>query len=126
MPAYKPEECDVLMQHAITSRDLEAAVMLYEVDGTFISEAGDAIIGRDAIREHMRPMMNVENFRFVRQPVAFIGANGDLALLRGTWSATSKDDAGNPFTIGGNNVEIVRRQPDGSWLFVIDHPTGAD
>lgn len=126
MTALKPEDCDVLMHLAITTRNLEAAVALYEPDGSFISASGEPVVGHDAIRELMRPMMEVEDFEFTRQPVAFLSAKGDLALLRGTWSATSKDEQGNPVVIGGNNVEIVRRQPDGSWRFVIDHPTGAD
>ena len=26
----------------------------------------------------------------------------------------------------GNSIEILRRQSDGSWRFVIDHPLGAE
>ena len=33
---------------------------------------------------------------------------------------------GKPATMSGKSVEVVRRQPDGRWLFAIDFPFGAD
>jgi ketosteroid isomerase-like protein len=47
-------------------------------------------------------------------------------MLRAAWSATAPGPDGKPVTVTGNNVEVVRRQPDGTWLFVIDNPRGAD
>jgi hypothetical protein len=29
-------------------------------------------------------------------------------------------------SMSGNGIEVVRRQSDGTWLFVIDNPAGAD
>lgn len=124
--AYSPEECDALIEEAIKNRDLEAAVSLYEHNGTFITGSGEAVSGHDAVREQMRPLMDAEYFAFTAKPKSFLSADKDIALLRGTWTAKIKDAKGNITTIGGNNVEVVRRQPDGSWLFVIDHPTLAD
>lgn len=126
MSALKPEDCDALMYQAITARDLEAAVSLYETDASFVLDDGHVAVGHDAIREVLRPFMTVEDFKFTKQPVAFISAQNDLALLRGTWSATRIGEGGGREAIGGNNIEIVRRQSDGSWKFVVDHPSGAD
>ena len=36
---------------------------------------------------------------------------------------TTKPDAdGKPIQITGKNAEVVQRQPDGTWRFIIDHP----
>ena len=48
----------------------------------------------------------------------------DLALLSGGWRATGTGPDGQPAALTGTNTEIARRQPDGSWRFVIDDPTG--
>jgi len=50
----------------------------------------------------------------------------NVHLRASQWSATTTGPDGKPVTVTGNNVEVVRRQPDGTWLFVIDNPRGAD
>ncbi len=45
---------------------------------------------------------------------------GDLALLRNDYTV---DFGGQP--VSGSTTEVVRRQPDGTWLYVIDNPFGA-
>jgi ketosteroid isomerase-like protein len=47
---------------------------------------------------------------------------GDIALTHSRWSMTT------PSPMGGRAVEVARRQPDGTWLYVIDDPftLGAD
>jgi ketosteroid isomerase-like protein len=48
---------------------------------------------------------------------------GDLALMFGSWSLSAEGPDG-PIALTGASAEVARRQPDGSWLLVIDHPTG--
>lgn len=126
MAAMKPEECDLLMYQAVRNKDLEAAVALYEKDAVFILDDGQRAVGHEAIREALRPFMTVDDFEFNFGPVAYTDAAGDIAVTRGTWSASVKDNEGNISKISGKNMEVVRRQQDGSWLFIIDHPNGAN
>ena len=126
MPAYKPEECDLLIFEAIKAKDLEAAVALYEPNATFFLESGEVATGQTAIREALRGWMELEDPIFTTELKAFLSADRDLAMLRGSWSAIAKGPDGKPSKISGKNVEVVRRQPDGTWRFVIDHPRGAD
>ena len=51
---------------------------------------------------------------------------GDLALLRGQWCLSGTGSDEKPIEMKGNNVEVARRQSSGEWLFVVDHPFGAD
>jgi ketosteroid isomerase-like protein len=52
---------------------------------------------------------------------------GDLALLRAQWAMAGMDPNGQPLApTGHSSTEVVRRQPDGTWRYVIDHPFGAD
>jgi ketosteroid isomerase-like protein len=46
----------------------------------------------------------------------------DLAVLYNDWTMAAKAPDGNPFEMTGKAVEVVRRQPDGSWRFVLDDP----
>lgn len=126
MPAHKPEECDILIEQALKDKDLDAAVALYEPNATLVLDAGEVAIGKAAIREALKGFFAFDEVCFTREITAIQNSAGDLALLRGAWRATSTGPDGKPVTITGNNVEVVRRQPDGTWLFVIDNPRGAD
>jgi len=53
--------------------------------------------------------------------------SGDIALLQGSWTisgATGPD--GETFELGSRTAEVVRQQPDGSWLYVADHAFAND
>lgn len=105
---------------------LEAAVALYEPNASFVLASGEVITGGDAIREALKGFLAFDEIRFTRGISATQSGDGSLAMLRAAWSATAPGPDGKPVTVTGNNVEVVRRQPDGTWLFVIDNPRGAD
>jgi len=123
MPARKPEECDTLLAEALNRGDLETAVALYEPNASFVQEPGKVVTGHAAIRGVMQGFLAVK-------PKLTIQVNatqsGDLALLRSQWSLSGTGPDGKPMQMSGNGTEVVRRQADGTWLFVIDNPAGAD
>jgi len=47
---------------------------------------------------------------------------GDVAMSRSLWSIRD----GSEIRIQAKGTELLRRQPNGSWLFAVDHPFGAD
>lgn len=126
MPAYKPEECDVLIFEYMRKKDIQSVVELFEPDATFIIADGSSIRGHDAIREAVKGWLDAEKLEWTYGPVAYVDTSQSIALLRGTWSASFRDEDGSVTTSTGKNVEVVRRQPDGTWRFVIDHAKGAD
>jgi ketosteroid isomerase-like protein len=52
--------------------------------------------------------------------------SGDTALVIGNWTLKAHDADGNDIDARGRYADVVRRQPDGRWLFVIDNPNGSD
>jgi ketosteroid isomerase-like protein len=80
MPAYKPEECDLLIFEAIKNKDLESAVSVYEPNASFVLETGEAVTGHAAIREALRGWMELEDAIFTTELKAFLNADEDLAL----------------------------------------------
>ena len=51
---------------------------------------------------------------------------GGLAFVAGVWTFTGTGPDGKPVTLTGRNGDVLRRQADGSWRFVIDNPWGTD
>jgi len=122
--ATSPEQCDELITAALNAGDVEAALDLYEADASFIPEPGVIATGKEAIRQIMsefvalKPSLTLE--------VLSVTQSSGLALLKSHWQLNGTDPDGNPVQLNGNGVEVVRQQPDGQWLFVIDSPYGAD
>jgi ketosteroid isomerase-like protein len=50
----------------------------------------------------------------------------DMALVAGVWSFAGTAPNGEPVNLTGRNADVLRRQSDGSWRFVIDNPWGTD
>jgi uncharacterized protein (TIGR02246 family) len=123
MPARKPEECDTLLGEALNRGDLEAAVALYEVDAAFVQEPGKVVRGHAAVRGAMQRFLAIKpKFTISVNSVE----NGDIAVLRSKWSVNGIGPDGKPVAMSGNGIEVVRRQADGTWKFIIDNPAGAD
>ena len=125
MPARRPEECDTLLVEAINRGDAEAAVALYEANASFVQDSGEVVTGLAAIREIMQSFVALKP-KFAIEVKAVQSGDGNLALLRAQWSATGTGPDGKPVSITGKSTEVVRRQPDGTWRFVIDNPHGAE
>lgn len=122
----KPEDCDILIFEHFRNKDLDAVVSLFEADATFYADDKTVLRGHAAIRKAMSPWIDAHKLEWIKGPVAYVNASNDLAILRGTWAATFKDKDGKLTTTTGKNVELVRKQADGTWRFVIDHATGAN
>jgi len=124
MPARKPEECDTLLGEAINRGDLEAAVALYEPNAAFVQEPGKVVTGHAAVRAAMSGFLALKP-KLSIQVNAIQNGGGDIALLQSKWSLTGTGPDGKPMSMSGNGVEVVRRQSDGTWKFIIDNPNGA-
>ena len=103
--------------------DVEGLLGLYEDDAVFVRGPGDYVSGREAIGESLKAFLDTGgkiSFK-VRHAVA----HGDIALLSNEYTLEGVDANGESFVMSGKTSEVLRRQPDGRWLYIIDHPSGA-
>jgi ketosteroid isomerase-like protein len=122
----KPEDMNHLFAEAFNSGDVESVLALYEHEATPIPQPGQVVMDIKAIREALlrfialkgKGKMTVENKYCIQA--------GDVALLRAKWHLRDIGPDGNFIELEGNITEIVRRQPNGNWLYIIDHPFGAN
>jgi ketosteroid isomerase-like protein len=84
-------------------------VELYEPDAVLAFPPGQVTTGSAAIREVYE--------RLLADKPAFTAGEQQPALRSGDLALTSTRLVG-----GGATVEVARRQPDGSWRWVLDQP----
>ena len=121
MPAKTPEEVDQLFEQYLNAANVDALVGLYEPGASFVQQGGEVITGQEAIRKElaglaqMKPVLHCHVFKVVP-------AGGDLAVLYNDWSGAMTEPSGQKISISGKALEMVRRQADGTWRFVLDDP----
>jgi len=125
--ASTPEDTGRLMGEAITSGDVEAALSLYEPGATFAIPAGfgeGSVTGLDGLREALSGFLAMSPELKVNAEKTLL--SGETAMVIGNWTLKGRDAEGTDVDANGRYAAVVRRQPDGSWLYVIDNPNGSD
>jgi ketosteroid isomerase-like protein len=108
-PASRPEELSEFILARLNAGDVEGVVALYEPTAVLVLPDGSVATGTAQIRAFYAQLLaGGPTFAPGRPRQTLV--NGDLAL-------TSTRLANGPVT-----VELARRQPDGSWLWVMDNP----
>ena len=123
MPAHTPEEVQRLWAEAFSAHDLEAVMALYEPEATLIPQPGQVVTGTEAIREALSAFLALKPKFELEFKKAFQA--GDIALLFSDWTLSGTDPEGNAIELAGLTSDVARRQPNGSWLVVIDDPYGS-
>jgi len=123
MPARTPDEVPLLFARAFAAGDLDSAVALYEPQAAFVAQPGEAVTGTEAIREALSGFLALEPMFDLEVKKVFRA--GDIALCFDEWTLTGTGPDGETISMSGQTSSVVRQQPDGSWLFVIDNPYGA-
>jgi ketosteroid isomerase-like protein len=97
---------------------------LYENDACFASKPGQTINDLEGIRQAFRGFIEM-GVKLDARAKRVLQA-GDLALLITEWSLSGSEPDGKPINLTGRGTIVLRRQPDDSWLMVIENPWGTD
>ena len=123
MPATEPEHIHGLFEQAFNAGDIDALVALYEPDAALVPQPGAIAEGQAAIRESLRWFL--DRGGQISLETKLVLRVGDLAYLANRWSLTGGTmPDGSPAELAATTAEVARRQPDGTWLYVIDNAWG--
>ena len=103
----------------INSGDLDSLMPLYESEAAFAAQPGALTPG---IREALNGFISMNGTLDLE--VTRVLEVDDLALVIGVWSFDGTGPDGEPVRLEARNADVLRRQTDGTWRFVIDNPWG--
>lgn len=123
--ALRPEECDRILLAALESGDIEACVALYEPTAVLFKKSGEVVSGLDAIRQTYAAMIALQPKFELELLKCTLSADGSIGTNRVKAKMSWKDAGGKLRNSGFHSLEVVRKQADGSWRFIIDDPYGS-
>ena len=103
------------VEAGVNNQDLYGLMALYSPDATMVLPDGSIVVGTEAIREQWAALLAMKGRMTLRS--RYVIESGDLAILSNEWTFTVGDQS-----VGATTAEVARRQADGGWLYVIDHP----
>ena len=106
-PAKEPNDLERFFVERAHAADVEGLVALYESNAILADGNGEVAIGLNQIREFF--------VRFLADRPQLDPSIQAAALYSGDLALTS-----SRLSNGDITAEIARRQPDGSWLWVVD------
>jgi uncharacterized protein (TIGR02246 family) len=120
MTARSPEDCDRLFSEGINAGDAASVAALYEEGGVLLL-GGERHVGPAAIRPALEAWIAAKP-RIVMNVTQVVRAGDDLAMVYNDWHVTTTGADGKREEGAGKAIEVVRRQADGTWKYVLDDP----
>ena len=114
VPAQTPEQICELFQQYMAAGDVESLLGIYDSEVTFLNQSRQPRRGRDQLRQELAPLAAAKTrFDFsIKQVIQ----SGDIALMHTEWTVFA------PQPMHSYAIEVARRQPDGSWRWLIGDP----
>jgi uncharacterized protein (TIGR02246 family) len=108
----------------INAGNLDSLMALYENEAAFATQPGSLAPGAHGIREALNGFISMNGT--LDLDVTRVLEVDDLALVIGVWSFDGTGPDGESVRLEAKNADVLRRQTDGTWRFVIDNPWGTD
>ncbi len=110
------------MTTAFHNGDIEGVMASYEDNAVVVFNPETPVSDPVSLREMFQQAFTLNPYFEYSGHEVFIA--GDIAVHFAPWTMNGKAPDGTDIEQSGLSVAVLRRQPDGRWLMVIDDPHG--
>ncbi|MFM1989434.1 MAG: hypothetical protein RJA99_2391 [Pseudomonadota bacterium] len=121
-PAATPEALVARFAQRFNAGDLDGLMALYAPGGVFVPAPGAGLGTPAAIREATAGFLAAK--LPIELAVRHVYRTGDLALAVVDWSIRGTAADGRPMSLAGTATDVLRRDAEGGWRYLIDNPFG--
>lgn len=120
--SHRPQDWPHLFSERLHAGDLDGILALYEPDARFVAPSGEILFGHDQMRSILTRLIDTKT-RMQGQVIKEVIAGG-IAVLYTDFQGTMVDTSGKMVQIDSKAIEVLRRQPDGTWELLVGDPNG--
>jgi ketosteroid isomerase-like protein len=121
---HKPEDWPSVFEQHLNAGDLDAVIALYEAEAHFVARSGETLVGSDQIRKVLAGLIDAKT-RLHSHVVKAVTV-GNISLLYTDFEGTTVDSLRKSVTVQNKAIEVLRRQPDGTWKLIMGDPNGRE
>jgi len=118
--ALSPQELMSRFGERVAAKSLDALVAMYETSAVFAPKPGVVHTGLVEIRRALGELLALSPV--METHVREVHQADDVALVIVDWNLRGTAPDGSAVTQSGRSADVLRRQSDGTWRVLIDHP----
>lgn len=122
MKNLSPSKVVESLIEAINSRDLKAAINLYQEDAIFYAQPDQVLYGKESIGMVLGEMLSVSP-KIITRKSCVIEKN-NIAIYMSEWEMSFIDPDGNMQKEEGSSADVLVCNQMGEWSIAIDNPWG--
>lgn len=111
-------------QNCIRTGDVNGALSSFDEEAIYITEPGKFVKGKEEIKEKLEFLCSIKpDLQALRSSQFTIG---DIASWVDEWTLKATLPDGTPLNMTGISSDVMKKQKDGTWAYLVDNPYGAD
>lgn len=118
----KPEDMNKTFAQAYNSGNVDNIDLLFESEAKVVTYDNSTISGQKEYHQEHLNLLKIGGKMISINQSCIVFEN--IALLSAEWKINTWNEDGEPLEISGKSTEVIRKQNDGTWLYVIDNPFG--
>ena len=115
----KAQEVHKDLAAAYNTGDLATVLSMYDLSGVIVAEPGKPVGGKEKFESAVKDIMSIKGKMTIN--TVYCLEAGDVAVGRSEWNIVDNGET----KVASKGIELLKRQPDGTWKVVIDHAFGA-
>ena len=120
-----PDQAHALFAKAMNEKNLEQLCAIYADDAVMVLRSGNLKVqGLSKIRRVFTEM--IAALESLELDIIYQVRSEDTVLFRSKYRSVYHTSDGVKHDVVSSGIEVLRRQPDGTWLFTIDHHSGGE
>jgi ketosteroid isomerase-like protein len=116
----RAQDAHAALAAAYNTGDLNTVLSMYDVTGIMVAEPDKPVTGRAGWEAAVKGILSIKGKMDIK--TVYCLQTGDVAVGRSEWSITD----GEEVKVSARGIEVLMKQPDGTWKIIVDHAFGAE